>query len=161
MSALDIQYDTFGMHNMSDAEYTTPITHDHFKETLGRTSIVVINFYAPWCHWCDRACFCAKHDRVCILQIASDGPAATKESCTATASLLCQMCLSHTSLIHHQQLQLCMLLASLIRVVRVYIDCTCCYQHKVSKRALVAQQVLAPLASFSPVVNGSAPFCWL
>ena len=54
MSALDIQYDTFGMHNMSDAEYTTPITHDHFKETLGRTSIVVINFYAPWCHWCDQ-----------------------------------------------------------------------------------------------------------
>ena len=54
VSALDIQYDTFGMHNMSDAEYTTPITHDHFKETLDRTSIVVINFYAPWCHWCDQ-----------------------------------------------------------------------------------------------------------
>ncbi|KAK9832652.1 hypothetical protein WJX81_007592 [Elliptochloris bilobata] len=54
VSALHIEYDAFGAHNMSDAEYSTPITHDHFKETLSSYSISVINFYAPWCHWCQR-----------------------------------------------------------------------------------------------------------
>eukprot|EP00878_Enallax_costatus_P014939 GHUV01015640.1.p1 GENE.GHUV01015640.1~~GHUV01015640.1.p1 ORF type:complete len:356 (+),score=91.19 GHUV01015640.1:823-1890(+) len=35
-------------------DLTQPINHDHFKETLNRYPIVVINFYAPWCHWCQR-----------------------------------------------------------------------------------------------------------
>ena len=49
VSALDIQYDAFGMHNMTDAEYLAPITHEHFKETMERSKIVVVNFMAPWC----------------------------------------------------------------------------------------------------------------
>ena len=49
MSALNIEYDAYGMHNMSDAEYSAPLTREHFKETMERSKVVVINFMAPWC----------------------------------------------------------------------------------------------------------------
>lgn len=38
----------------NDIDVTTPLTHDNFMMTLSRYPIVVINFYAPWCHWCQR-----------------------------------------------------------------------------------------------------------
>eukprot|EP00882_Tetradesmus_deserticola_P024122 GHRQ01026351.1.p1 GENE.GHRQ01026351.1~~GHRQ01026351.1.p1 ORF type:complete len:372 (+),score=79.39 GHRQ01026351.1:168-1283(+) len=35
-------------------DLTHPISHDDFQTTLAHYPIVVINFYAPWCHWCQR-----------------------------------------------------------------------------------------------------------
>ena len=35
-------------------DYTAPIDAAHFAATLARYPIVVINFYAPWCPWCQR-----------------------------------------------------------------------------------------------------------
>lgn len=35
-------------------DLSQPISHEHFMQTLNRYPIVVINFFAPWCHWCQR-----------------------------------------------------------------------------------------------------------
>lgn len=35
-------------------DLTQAIDHNHFMETLAHYPIIVINFYAPWCHWCQR-----------------------------------------------------------------------------------------------------------
>lgn len=35
-------------------DLTQPISHNEFQTTLTHYPIVVINFYAPWCHWCQR-----------------------------------------------------------------------------------------------------------
>jgi thiol-disulfide isomerase/thioredoxin len=35
-------------------DLTQPINHNDFQTTLTHYPIVVINFYAPWCHWCQR-----------------------------------------------------------------------------------------------------------
>eukprot|EP00798_Chlamydomonas_sp_ICE-L_P004688 gene4688-14890_t len=37
-----------------DVDVTPPLSHDNFMATLARYPIVVVNFYAPWCHWCQR-----------------------------------------------------------------------------------------------------------
>jgi len=37
-----------------EVDITEPLTHNNFKETLERYSIVIVNFYAPWCPWCQR-----------------------------------------------------------------------------------------------------------
>ncbi|GBF88082.1 disulfide-isomerase [Raphidocelis subcapitata] len=37
-----------------NVDITVPLTSDNFKTTLARHPIVVVNFYAPWCHWCQR-----------------------------------------------------------------------------------------------------------
>lgn len=35
-------------------DLSQPIDHNTFVQTLNRYPIVIINFYAPWCHWCQR-----------------------------------------------------------------------------------------------------------
>lgn len=35
-------------------DLSQPIDHNNFIQTLNRYPIVIINFYAPWCHWCQR-----------------------------------------------------------------------------------------------------------
>eukprot|EP00798_Chlamydomonas_sp_ICE-L_P014246 gene14246-20219_t len=40
--------------DLLDIDVTHPLTHDNFLGTLARYPIVVVNFYAPWCHWCMR-----------------------------------------------------------------------------------------------------------
>jgi thiol-disulfide isomerase/thioredoxin len=35
-------------------DLTQPINHNDFQTTLTHYPIVIINFYAPWCHWCQR-----------------------------------------------------------------------------------------------------------
>lgn len=37
-----------------DIDVTLPINHANFESTLARYPIVIVNFYAPWCHWCQR-----------------------------------------------------------------------------------------------------------
>lgn len=35
-------------------DLTHPLTRADFMTTLTHYPIVVVNFYAPWCHWCQR-----------------------------------------------------------------------------------------------------------
>jgi len=35
-------------------DLSVPLSHDNFVQTLNRYPIVIINFFAPWCHWCQR-----------------------------------------------------------------------------------------------------------
>ncbi|KAI8473082.1 MAG: protein disulfide isomerase [Monoraphidium minutum] len=35
-------------------DISEPLSHDNFVSTLARYPIVVVNFFAPWCHWCQR-----------------------------------------------------------------------------------------------------------
>lgn len=35
-------------------DITEPISHDHFVQTVNHYPITIINFYAPWCHWCQK-----------------------------------------------------------------------------------------------------------
>ncbi|GIL67187.1 hypothetical protein Vafri_20620 [Volvox africanus] len=37
-----------------DIDITLPLSHANFEATLARYPIVIVNFYAPWCHWCQR-----------------------------------------------------------------------------------------------------------
>lgn len=50
------KYDEEGAHDevLQDIDITTPINHENFQATLARYPIVMINFFAPWCHWCQR-----------------------------------------------------------------------------------------------------------
>jgi thiol-disulfide isomerase/thioredoxin len=54
----DIKYDSeehqdaHGM--MDDSNWSTPLTHQAFKDATDKFPIVVANFYAPWCPWCQR-----------------------------------------------------------------------------------------------------------
>ncbi|KXZ55092.1 hypothetical protein GPECTOR_3g247 [Gonium pectorale] len=49
------KYDEEGkFDDVEDIDITVPLSHDNFQTTLARYPIVVINFYAPWCHWCQR-----------------------------------------------------------------------------------------------------------
>ena len=35
-------------------DYSAPVDAAHFAATLARYPVVVVNFYAPWCPWCQR-----------------------------------------------------------------------------------------------------------
>mmetsp|Transcript_19130 Transcript_19130/g.32871 ORF Transcript_19130/g.32871 Transcript_19130/m.32871 type:complete len:478 (+) Transcript_19130:28-1461(+) len=50
------KYDPEGHHDeaLADIDFSVPLSHDNFVDTLARYPIVVVNFYAPWCHWCQR-----------------------------------------------------------------------------------------------------------
>lgn len=37
-----------------DVNITQPLSAANFEATLARYPIIVVNFYAPWCHWCQR-----------------------------------------------------------------------------------------------------------
>ncbi|KAJ9521082.1 hypothetical protein QJQ45_022820 [Haematococcus lacustris] len=37
-----------------DIDISVPLSSSNFLTTLARYPIVVVNFYAPWCHWCQR-----------------------------------------------------------------------------------------------------------
>lgn len=39
---------------VDDVDVNKPLTRDEFKAALARYPILVVNFYAPWCHWCQR-----------------------------------------------------------------------------------------------------------
>ncbi|KAI8472288.1 MAG: protein disulfide isomerase [Monoraphidium minutum] len=76
-------------------DITAPLTHDNFVTTLGHHPIVVVNFFAPWCHWCQRlepaweAATKAVHDKY---PEATDGRIRfTKVDCTKEE----EMCRSH------------------------------------------------------------------
>ncbi|KAK9838766.1 hypothetical protein WJX74_002928 [Apatococcus lobatus] len=51
---LDIKYDHPADQQNNTEDWTEPLTHDNFKATTEKYSIVVANFYAPWCPWCQR-----------------------------------------------------------------------------------------------------------
>lgn len=38
----------------NDIDISSPINHANFEATLQKYPIVVVNFFAPWCHWCQR-----------------------------------------------------------------------------------------------------------
>eukprot|EP00873_Tetraselmis_striata_P017842 jgi/Tetstr1/438106/TSEL_026729.t1 len=40
--------------DMPDVHIAEPITQDSFEKTLEQYDVVVINFFAPWCPWCQR-----------------------------------------------------------------------------------------------------------
>ncbi|GFR46085.1 hypothetical protein Agub_g7570 [Astrephomene gubernaculifera] len=49
------KYDEEGrFEDVDDIDITVPLSHENFEATLARYPIVVVNFYAPWCHWCQR-----------------------------------------------------------------------------------------------------------
>mmetsp|Transcript_7864 Transcript_7864/g.23678 ORF Transcript_7864/g.23678 Transcript_7864/m.23678 type:complete len:475 (-) Transcript_7864:539-1963(-) len=48
------KYDEVGRFDDEDIDITKPVNHFNFKATLMRYPVVVVNFYAPWCHWCQR-----------------------------------------------------------------------------------------------------------
>lgn len=51
----DPKYDEEGMYDDNeDVDVSIPLTRENFEATLARYPIVVVNFYAPWCHWCQR-----------------------------------------------------------------------------------------------------------
>lgn len=54
----DIKYDSEEVqqeHLADDTiDWSVPLTHDDIKQTMTTHSIVVLNFYAPWCPWCQR-----------------------------------------------------------------------------------------------------------
>uniref|UniRef100_A0A7R9YQB2 Thioredoxin domain-containing protein n=1 Tax=Chlamydomonas euryale TaxID=1486919 RepID=A0A7R9YQB2_9CHLO len=75
-----------------DVDVSQPINHFNFEQTLERYPIVVVNFFAPWCHWCQRleptwdAATSAVHDKY----PESDGRVRlAKVDCVAEAAL-CQ-----------------------------------------------------------------------
>ncbi|CAL5224040.1 g6662 [Coccomyxa viridis] len=53
LSNAAIQYDD-AKNIAVPGDITKPLAHDTFKATLEAYSIVVVNFYAPWCPWCQR-----------------------------------------------------------------------------------------------------------
>lgn len=52
----EIKYDEMGKFDeeVNDIDITSPLSHANFEATLARYPIVIVNFYAPWCHWCQR-----------------------------------------------------------------------------------------------------------
>lgn len=48
------KYDEEGRFETNDIDITMPLNHNNFEMTLSRYPIVVVNFFAPWCHWCQR-----------------------------------------------------------------------------------------------------------
>lgn len=37
-----------------DVDVSKPINHENFQAHLDHYPVLVVNFYAPWCHWCQR-----------------------------------------------------------------------------------------------------------
>ncbi|KAG2482258.1 hypothetical protein HYH03_018802 [Edaphochlamys debaryana] len=50
-----VKYDEEGkFDDEPDIDITVPLSHENFEATLARYPIVIVNFFAPWCHWCQR-----------------------------------------------------------------------------------------------------------
>lgn len=43
-----------GIVQWEHVDISVPLSAAEFQNTLNHYPIVVINFYAPWCHWCQR-----------------------------------------------------------------------------------------------------------
>ncbi|MEW5316314.1 MAG: hypothetical protein WDW38_007693 [Sanguina aurantia] len=50
-----VKYDAEGhFDNEPEIDLSVPLSHANFELTLARYPIVMVNFFAPWCHWCQR-----------------------------------------------------------------------------------------------------------